>query len=331
MNATLKPWGPAKWLFPKISANSWHVIASSSFEDRSVAAVEWLIAGGYRISSSSLFRIKNPSSSHWEIAKPKVDANFQELQRHLAGPNLKLIEIQLLSFPSGATAGGSLAPVGSDSVVLDVSTLPKRFFLYALRRLIADDTVRNLVITYSRAARYPEAAMCEDALPPAALQGFARTEPIRGAPRMVVGVGYVALSVEELLDKAKHSKLDFIFPFPPASPAFRRNWELLSNLMPDDRPHNTEIHRINGMDAFEVCDRLVAWGAGTDLDLLPLGPKPHALGMAMACLRLDGHAEIIYSQPQAYISNYSEGIAVDVDGQADIVAYCLKYQGQATF
>lgn len=327
----IRPWGPAKWLLPKTGINDWHVIAAASFEDRSTAAVEWMLANGYAIASSTLFRITNPPSEHWLTASPKVDASFSLLRNYLAGPNLKIVDIKLLSFATAATANGSLSPINTDSVVLDISTLPKRFSLYSIKKLINDERVSNLLVTYSRAARYPELAMCEDALPPSALQGFARTEPLRGPARMVVGVGYVALSVEEILDKAKHSKLDFVFPYPPASPAFRRNWELLSKLMPEDRPHNTEIHRINGMDAFEVCDRLTIWGRGTDLDILPLGPKPHAVGMAMAYLKLDGHAEIIYSQPQSYIPNYSEGIAIDETGQADVLAYCLKYNGKTTF
>jgi hypothetical protein len=93
-----------------------------------------------------------------------------------------------------------------------------------------------LVVTYAAAGEYPESALCEDALPPTALQGFGRVAELRNKASMIVGVGYMPLSVEELVSQAKHAKLDFIFPFPPASPAYRRNWTLLSMLMPQDIP-----------------------------------------------------------------------------------------------
>ncbi|MPM12853.1 hypothetical protein SDC9_59207 [bioreactor metagenome] len=101
--------------------------------------------------------------------------------------------------------------------------------------------------------------------------------------------------------------------------------------MPEDMPRDTEIHRIDGMDAFEVCERLEVYGEDFDLNLVPLGPKPHALGMAMAYMKLGGRAEIIYAQPRAYVSNYSVGISRQENGHPDIVGYCLKWRGRQTF
>jgi hypothetical protein len=65
--------------------------------------------------------------------------------------------------------------------------------------------------------------------------------------------------------------------------------------------------------------------------MLPLGPKPHSLGMAMAHLRLAGHAELIYAQPQAYRPDYSLGIPFDQLGMPDLFAYYLKRDGKELF
>ncbi len=328
---TLKPWGTIGWLLPRIGVEHWHLVTSSSFEDRCHGLTEWMLAQNRPIDSSVLLRITNPPSEFWEKAAPIVEQNFGVMQRHLTGPRHHVINAQLLSQLGALCTADSLNPEQSESVILDISTLPKRFFLFAFKQLVNSAKVRNLVVIYSRAHEYPESALCENALPPAALQGFGRIEASIEKPRMIVGVGYVALSVEELLDTAKYSTLDFIFPFPPASPAFRRNWDLLSMLMPNDIPRETEIHRIHGMDAFAVFERTLAWGQDRDLDLLPLGPKPHALGMAMAYMRLDGRAELIYSQPQAYHYNYSRGISKDENGHPQIFAYCLKRNGTPLF
>lgn len=328
----LKPWGLISWILPRLNINAWHLITSSSFEDRCLALVEWMQARNQLISSSTLLRIANPSSDQWIKAAPTVEQNFVALTGRLASPRHNIINAGLLDSPGPLLSIHSLNNEQAESVILDITTLPKKFFLFALKQLVNSPVVKNLVVTYARAEIYPEAALCENALPPSAMTAYGRIHSVSDLPRMVVGVGYMPLSVEELLDKAKHSKLDFIFPFPPASPAFRRNWALLSMLMPANFPRNTEIHRIHGMDAFEVFERIHAWGRqGHDLDLLPLGPKPHSLGMGMAYMRLDGHAELIYSQPQIYRHDYSSGIARDENGQAIIYAYCLKHQGKQLF
>lgn len=327
----LKPWGSINWLLPKINVNDWHVITSASFEDRCIAVVDWMRESNKIIKSSTLLHINNPDSELWSEARPYVQKNFDYLKTQLTGSGHQVINAELLGQLGSLIRADALNPESCKSVILDMTTLPKRFFLFAFKQLLNNTGVKNLVVTYAGANEYPESALCENALPPTALQAFGRVAAVREKPRMIVGVGYMPLSVEELVSQAKHAKLDFIFPFPPASPAFRRNWALLSMLMPQDIPRNTEIHRIHGMDAFEVFERLKAWGTYGDLDLLPLGPKPHALGMAMAHMRLDGHAEIIYSQPQAYRFNYSKGIAKEADGRPRIYSYCLKLNGKQLF
>jgi hypothetical protein len=327
----LKPWGPADWLLPRINVDKWHVITSTSFEDRCLALVDWMSLKELSISSSLLIRIKNPPSDEWSKASSRVDENYQLLTNKLQGTPHSTVEAELLGNLGSFIPLNVLNVDNANSVILDITTLPKRFFLFALKLLLSSDSVKNLVVTYARADRYPEASLCEDALPPTALPGFGRVNSVVELPRMIVGVGYMPLSVEDLLDKAKHSKLDFIFPFPPASPAFRRSWGLLSMLMPADFPRNTEIHRIHGMDAFEVFEQVYAWGRDRDLDLIPLGPKPHALGMGMAYLKLGGRAELLYSQPQVYRHDYSSGVAKDIKGSPIIYSYCLKHAGKQLF
>jgi hypothetical protein len=327
----MKPWGPIEWLLPKIKVRDWHVITSSSFEDRCVALVEWMSGKNAVISTAVLVRITNPSTEFWTDGAPLVEKNFALLQKNLETIRHQTVDAALLDQPGSRMQPAVLNPESHQSVILDITTLPKRFFLFALKQLLNSPAIKNLVVTYARALEYPEAALCEDALPPAAFQAFGRVSSISEKPRMVVGVGYMPLSVEDLVAQAKLAKLDFIFPFPPASPAFRRNWDLLAMLMPQDFPHNTEIHRVHGMDAFEVYERVRAWGSTRALDLVPLGPKPHALGMALAHMRLDGNAEIMYSQPQSYNPNYSKGIARGEHGEPHIYAYCLKKDGRQLF
>jgi hypothetical protein len=282
------------------------------------------------LQSAAVFRIENPPSKQWSIGSAAVADHLLRIEYHFAAIQRTRFDIDLLDSPVSIPVN-ALAPDGVDSVLLDISTMPKRFFLFALKRLMSNAQVRNLVVAYSRPESYPEVSLCENALPPATLPGFAREEAPRDELRIVVSVGFVALSVDELFEQARKSKLDFLFPFPSTVPAFRRNWALFSRLIPSELPPTTQIHRVDGVDAFEVFSRLTEWGKYADLDLLPLGPKPHALGMAMACLRLDGHAQLVYSQPQAYSPMYSVGICREANGEPSVFGYCLKRAGHALF
>jgi hypothetical protein len=325
------PWGPLEWLLEKTDAQAWHLITSASFEERCIGVTQWLRLMKVKVNSSVLLKIENPQSDQWVDGKRIVEENFGFMRTVLSGAFHTTVETPLLAQPGQTIRLGAINPENFESVILDISTMPKRFFMFAFKQLMNSARVRDLIITYAQAREYPETALCMNALPPAALQGYGRVSSGNGDTRMIVGVGYMPLSVEELLEQAKHTKLDFLFPFPPASPAFRRNWSLLSMLMPDDIPRNTEIHRIHSMDAFEVARRVQAWGTNTCLDLIPLGPKPHALGMAMAHLRLNETAEIIYSQPQAYSPYYSKGIVRDEKDRPKVTGYYLKRKGRPLF
>lgn len=327
----LKPWGSIGWILDKIGVKKWHLISSSSFEDRCLGLPKWLEKKDLLPSSASIFQIENPPSDFWREGEPRVLQNLTTMQALLKKCPLHISKVALNDNLTSRFDAELLAGAQTGAVMLDITTLPKRYFLFALKRLMNSADVKDLVVTYCRAEKYPELALCKNALPPSYLPGYARVEESDRKARLVVGVGYVALSVEDILERAKHRRLDYVFPFPPASPAFRRNWTLLARLIPIEFPRTTQVHRIDGMDAFEVYERTLAWGADTNLDMLPLGPKPHALGMAMSCLKLGGFAELIYAQPQAYSPDYSTGIATDSDGAPEIYAYCLKKDGKWLF
>jgi hypothetical protein len=209
--------------------------------------------------------------------------------------------------------------------MLDISTMPKRVFLFLVKRLLSSPNVQDLIVCYARAERYKEGHLTEDAEPPAALPGYARVAEPSGEATLIVGVGYTAFNLGELLQQARGNDLKFLFPFPPGSPAFRRNWRLLHELLPNI-PIKTEIQRLHAMDMFAALDWISTVGqqAKGRVNLIPLGPKPHALAMALAHRKIGDTAEILYSQPHTYHPEYSHGIAKTRDGLPDILAYCLR-------
>jgi len=245
--------------------------------------------------------------------------------------NTSVLRADLLSNVSEAYSAIDAVLTGATSVVLDISAMPKRFFFLILKQLLQKEALQNIVVCYTTAGAYPEGALTQDARPIDALPGFARiTEG--GLPTLIVSVGYVAFDINELIRQARISNVKFLFPFPPGSPAFRRNWRLMHQLIPDmGPPLEIAIRRIHALDTFEVLDWLRDFGSSAQgiVDMVPLGPKPHALAMALAYNALGEAAQVLYPQPTTYRSDYSLGIGKATDGLDAVTAYCLRKDGRS--
>jgi hypothetical protein len=240
--------------------------------------------------------------------------------------NIHRYELELLTHTGHLNSIVKEIAASNTSIVLDISTLPKRTFLFLIKKLVAAENVEDLIVCYTCAKSYMEGQLTDDIEPPAALPGFAREISNESSSTVIVSVGYMGFNLGELLEQAKGKSLKFLFPFPPGSPSFRRNWNLLHRLTNPDLAIDTEIRRVHALDMFAAYDWLTSLNVdgSYQVDLIPLGPKPHALAMGLAHLKFGSQSEVIYSQPRAYNPKYSQGIKTNHEGEADIQAYCLK-------
>lgn len=316
------PWGHIDWLVPRIGERQWRLITCVSFEERCVALAQWI--GTTSPEKHCVVRVDDPESIYTGEIGHRTRANEDRVRTSL-GNRLDFHVGGLLDPPTVWNEIVQSRRLDGASIILDISTFPKRVFLFLVKRLLAATHVRDLVVCYVRPAGYREGPLNEDALPPSALPGFGRVAAGEGETVVIVSVGYVAFNLGDLLEQVQGRSLKFIFPFPPGSPAFRRNWGLMNKLLPSI-PIATEIKRIHSMDMFEVLDVLKIYGieAHGGVDLIPLGPKPHALAMGLAHRHLGDKAEIVYSQPRVYRPGYSVGVAKMPNGRDDISAYCLR-------
>ncbi len=323
-NIKINPWGSIEWLMPKVGVTGWKGIFCSSFEPRCTAVAGWLSTSNM-LGESVCLRIKDPESRFSKDIERVTDVHETVLSKHLK-KRVEIIREDLLAEPGvWYKIINQLASCSEVSILLDISCLPKRVFLFAVKRLMSLPNVKDLVICYTRPEGYKEGQFTEDAEPPAALPGFARINESSGDSTVIVSVGYMAFNLAELLEQNRGKSLKFLFPFPPGSPGFRRSWKLLHELAPAlDR--QTEIKRIHAMDLFAALEwiRITCREAARNIDFIPLGPKPHALAMALAFPEFWDRSEILYSQPRLYHPNYSYGVLKNVRGLPDITAYCLK-------
>lgn len=320
-----RPWGTINWLFPKLSVETWELVSCASFEERSSALAEWCVMRGVVPGGVHLLRIDDPVNRFTDEIERLTDAQERRLKGFF--PKATLYREGLLAQTSVWNSILTQALPDAESVMLDISTLPKRVFLFIVKRLLAKNSVKNLLVCYARAGSYPEGALTQDSNPVEALPGYARVSEGAGTS-LVVGVGYVAFDINQLIEQVQAVNLHFMFPFPPGSPAFRRNWGLIRQLTPQ-ASIPLEIHRIHAMDMFAALDWLKQIGtdAKGELDMVALGPKPHSLAMGLASLSVGEASQVMYAQPKLYHPSYSIGLAKDSNGCPEIYAYCLKRHG----
>jgi hypothetical protein len=199
------------------------------------------------------------------------------------------------------------------TVVLDITALPKRYFCFLLRRLLASQFLENLIVTYTEpgAEGYTEQHLAEDVMSPEPLPGFGG-KLASGGGDLVIAIGFEALGLRSLIlshYREVSRNLHIILSFPAAIEAVRRQWNTLREIMEDD-PANLRANNLTVIatwDAEQVYRTVVTWAAeGGLVSLAPFGPKPHTLAMALFAIKYD--ASLWYTQPKVYHPDYSRGI-----------------------
>lgn len=323
--STLSPWGHIDWLLPKLKNVTWKGVFCPSFEPRSVAVPSWLATSHYGLPHYGIKIIDPPNRFSSQIDKI-TNQHETEIKQLLGSKYESTSENLLTELSSWNMLVNQLSADPDSSILMDITSMPKRMFLFMVKRFLASPNIKDLVVCYTCADGHKEGKLTENSSPPSALPGFARETENEGNASVIVSVGYMAFNFAEFLEEySATTSTKFLFPFPPGSPSFRRNWRRLHDLLPA-MENQAEIKRTHAMDMFAALEWLKNLDCSVkgNIDLIPLGPKPHALAMGLAHQKLGGRAEIIYSQPQIYHPEYSHGIAKNAEGKPEIYAYCLR-------
>ena len=216
------------------------------------------------------------------------------------------------------------------SIILDISALPKRVGLLLLKRFLSNENVRDIVVCYTQPTKYTEGPLARDMLDPLALPGYGLERPETDENSVIISVGFSSFDLREILKRTSSNKVFFLLPFPPASPSFRRTWKFLKDLLSETLSyHNFTVERIHALDAFAAHEWIV--GQLDDKEnttMIPLGPKPHSIAMALAQIGSKGTTELVYPQPHRYHPQYSTGVRRDKNGEASIIAYGIRFDNR---
>ena len=327
-----RPSGILHWVLPKLRVDAWALIGCIGTEERSFTAWKTLCRLQL-LSATQLVRVAPESKNRHA---QKNDALWQQSLAEFkkqGGDQKDINEVKLL-VPYGQIVQwvDDFLSRGHENIVVDISGLPKRFFFPIVRRILDHiPLVKNIVATYTRAGSYPDAPLAEnpadwDHLP--LFSGRAEYKP-PSPQALVIGVGFEPLGLQGHVEQGD-LPLKLLLPFPSPPQEYRRSWELARLLQKNRKPEHVRLFRTHPYDPSDTFDRLtnLTQGGKSTILLAPYGPKPMSLGMCLFARLTETAA--YYTQPVAYLPNYSESVAM-LDGQPLTYAYCLRLQERDVF
>lgn len=335
-NYTIRPWGNLKWILDKLPKRKWDMIGCISTEDRCLAAIEQ----ENQIVDKKMFLLITDPVSHFTVeANQMIQFNTSKYLTLTKAPesikNFNLFEryndyvVYLLEF---------LKTAGAD-IILDITTMPKRYFFPILKILIKNESIKNLIVTYSIPQNYYEGNLTENPEEVTTLplfEGLAiDIEKVDKPELSFIGVGFMTMGLKDLIKKYVNTSFHFLLPFPPGPPLFQKNLmfmnEILSNISSDTfKKQRQQILRVDAKDASGTFDYICSFtNNGLKKAIFaPFGPKPISLGMCIYATISE--SQVYYSQPKNYNPYYSSGIK-KVNGISEIYSYCIKLNGRSLY
>ncbi|MCJ7576509.1 MAG: hypothetical protein MUO80_07565 [Dehalococcoidia bacterium] len=212
------------------------------------------------------------------------------------------------------------------SLVLDITSMPKRYFCLLTKRLLLSPSFDNLVAVYTPAKTYTIHHLAEDPMTCDYLPGFASGLSPR-ADTLVLSVGYESLGMQSLLEicDVRRENVKIIMSSPSGVESVAREWRTLREIVSGDSSQliarNLSVIPLHDVET--VYKQLQTWHEDANgLSLAPFGPKTHTL--AMVLFAVDNNCSLLYTQPKSYHPDYSAG-------NGNPWAYVLKWDGVTCF
>ena len=340
MSGPLRPFGPLDWILSRLpEIQFWSLVGTISTEDRCLSVLRELgesrsifLANFLRIEPDA--RKNNPRFRQPFIRK--LDANHKKAASAINQGQLSVRTGGILCREESLIelCKATLAAC-HENLVIDISAMPKRYFFPMLTLALESSRFSNVVVTYTTPERYGD-SLAEDPLPWNAFPMYGATPP-RGETevKLLIGVGYQPLKLEEILEgfRRRVSNVELLLPFPSVHPGYLRNWEFIlqvRQVLPG--LPTSAIKRVATTNTPLAFDRVVAMSNRGKIHsvLAPFGPKPISLAMCLfgiACRQKGVPVEIGYTQPQVYSDSYSSGVAT-ANGRPVTNAFCVRLGGR---
>lgn len=334
MSGQYRPSGPLRWVIDRLSSHSpWDLIGTVAAEPRANEVARQLCMTG-KLGRCSFIDIEDEPSEFQTATKAAREFHRQALSSLLGG-SPKIVQMDLFSeIDDLDDMFAEIESTIGKNVILDITSFPKRFFFFLVRRLSETDSVKNLVVTYAIPESYGTTLHKNPGgwMP---LPSFGIQNSTRERPMLVVAVGYHHLKLLDVIRERMPSPVRLLMPFPSMPPGFAQNWEFVRYLREQVEFNQQDIRRVDPFSVSLAFDHLEAQCAAHHGELLlaPFGPKPMSLAMALYALSRENAGDPVsvgYTQPMAYSDQYSQGVKKAAGG-AVIHAYCIKLNGEKLY
>lgn len=319
-----RPWGLLDWTLSITSPRQWFFVGALGTEDRSLEAWKWVRTLGLE-RGRTMIQVNPIEATRFCIpTRASLERRRSEFVA-LGGSESEIKPLGLLAEKHEVEALALAVSEKSPSVILDISSLPKRFFFLLLRAFRQSKEIRDLVVTYTCPREYQsEDKLSEGAEKWDYLPGFLGTEK---KELLVAAVGFMVESLQEHLSgNEAHKAVQLLIPFPAPPSAVRRSWQSVFNLHTGRNSEKFERHRVDANDMSAAFDRICSLGRDVDaVAFAPFGPKPISAAMCLYADLCD--SAVHYPQPLGYNPDYSMGVAT-INGKPHVNTYWIKHSGK---
>jgi len=325
-----RPWGLLDWTLGLTKPRQWDFVGALGTEERSLSSWHWLKnLGG--LSTTRLLEVLDRPSRHTARATRLTHERTQEF---LAGGGVEkdiTRKLELMTEIHRVVAiAHAVEQSASNSVMFDITSLPKRFFFPLLRRFEQSTRVRDLIVTYTSPEHYLENdVLSENAADWLTLPGF--PDQSGQTEMLIVSVGFMVESLRNHLTTInKHESVKMLIPFPAPLSILRRTWDSVCYLESKSAPGKFQNYRLNTADMSGAFQRITQLASETKMKpaFAPFGPKPTSAAMCLYAAKHD--CSVYYPQPRVYHPDYSRGIR-EVDGKPAVFAYWIKHDGKKLY
>ena len=333
LGQTFRPSGDASWLLPKLAIDDWLVIGSISSEDRCLSILHHFSKDNSLVLASFL-NIKDPGNTLFEYEDQSTklrEQNAAQFVKMTKGKG-KITDFGLLDSPLLIKNFAiSTLEDNHKNIILDTSSLPKRFFFPLIKLFLRSDQVKNLIVTYSIPEKYSEGHLAFDPNDWSYLPMFQKADapPIAKVEHVIVGVGFVPYRLPELLQHDyEEARITLIFPFPPGPPQFFRNWNFVHQIektcqLRDER-QIVRVHAHDPSGCYDHFSKITRNGKERAI-FAPFGPKSHSIAMCLYAIKHD--LDVYYTQPTHYHPQYSIGMRI-YKGKPETHTYAIRLGGR---
>ena len=321
---TYRPWGLLDWTLGLTTRRSWTFVGALSTEKRSLAAWQWLNQLS-DVSHNRLLDIRDFPSRYTELQKDLLSKRTEEFRSAGGKPPQETPKIELLTeLHRIVSIASEISGATGDSLVLDITSLPKRFSFPLLRHFHQNANIKNLLVTYTLPEKY-STDLSENATDWLPLPGFHGDG--RSPQTLVVGIGFMVENLQSHIATInRHEAVKVLIPMPAPLPILYRTWEALYRLESPRLREKFEHYRVGALDMSSAFDRITSLSRESDssLSFAPFGPKPLSAAMCLFAFQRD--CAVYYPQPRIYNPRYSTGVGV-VEGKQAVFGYWVKHDG----